>query len=440
MKDMTKGSPVRLLLGFSLPLMVGNIFQQLYTFVDALIVGRRVGILALDALGATEWMTFIMFGVISGLMQGCAIMISRYFGEKQISLLQKSVFSTYIIAGAGALLFTVAGQMLIYPGLKLLKTPAEILEIAQMYLKILYAGIPVTFFYNLYAAILRAFGDSKKPLQAMLIASLGNVVLDLIFVVNLDMGIAGAAYGTLLAQGIAGIYCAAAVHKIELCRIRRSNRLLDKSIFREQLKLGVPMGLQNIITAVGGLVVQAVVNGFGILFLTGYVAANKLYVLMEIAASAYAQGMLTYAAQNKGVGDKKRMKDGLAAAVIIGVVTSLIMSLIMLLAGKNIISLFITDEIIDISAAVGIGYRFLQLLAFFFSLLYCLYIIRAYIQGIGNTIVPMASSFVQVIMRVGCALLLTRLIGSTGIFWGEITAWLGADIFLIVFLVCNRER
>lgn len=437
MRDMTKGSPARLLLGFSLPLMLGNIFQQLYTFVDALIVGRRVGVYALDALGATEWMVFIMFGTISGLTQGCAIVISRYFGAKQCNLLQKSVFSTYIVAGIGALLLTAVGQMAIYPGLKLLRTPVEILEIAYIYLKILYAGIPITFFFNLHAAILRAFGDSKKPLYAMLIASMGNIVLDLVFVVNLKMGIAGAACGTLLAQGIAGIYCAVAVHKIELCRIGKHNRILERGIFWEQLKLGVPMGLQNIITAAGGLVVQAVVNGFGILFITGYVAANKLYVLLEIAASSYAQGMLAYTAQNRGAGNQGRIKAGLKAALVVGVVTSLAMSLVMFLAGKDIIGLFITEEAIDCSAAVEIGYSFLKLLAIFFSLLYCLYIIRAYIQGLGNTIAPMASSFVQVAMRVGCALILTRLIGNTGIFWGEVMTWLGADIFLIIFMVRN---
>lgn len=440
MKDMTKGSPAGLLLGFSLPLMLGNLFQQLYTFVDALIVGRRVSVYALDALGATEWLTFIMFGVISGLMQGCAIVISRHFGEKQYDLLQKSIFGTYVIAGIGALLLTVVGQMAIYPSLKWLRTPAEILEIAHAYLKILYAGIPVTFFYNLYAAILRAFGDSKKPLHAMLIASLGNIVLDLIFVVNLNMGIAGTAWGTLISQGIAGVYCAAAVYKLDLCRIEKRNRHLEQGILREQLQMGVPMGLQNMITAAGGLVVQAVVNGCGILFITGYVAANKLYVLLEIAASSYAQGMLTYTAQNRGTGDKKRMKDGLAAALTIGVVTSLAMSLIMFLAGKDIIGLFITEEAIDSGAAVEIGYRFLKLLAVFFSLLYCLYIIRAYIQGFGNSVIPMASSFVQVVMRVGCALLLIRLIGNTGIFWGEVMAWTGADIFLVVFLVGNWKR
>lgn len=186
--------------------------------------------------------------------------------------------------------------------------------------------------------------------------------------------------------------------------------------------------------------VQAVVNVFGILFITGYVAANRLYVLLEIAASSYAQGMLAYTAQNRGAGNQGRIKEGLKAALVVGVVTSLAMSLVMFLAGKDIISLFITEEAIDWGAAVEIGYSFLKLLAIFFSLLYCLYIIRAHIQGLGNTIAPMASSFVQVAMRAGCALMLTRLIGNTGIFWGEVMAWLGADIFLILFMVRNCRK
>lgn len=439
-KDMTIGSPARLLLTFSMPLMLGNLFQQLYTFVDALIVGQCVSAHALAALGATEWLTFIMFGVISGMTQGCSVVIARFFGEKRIELLKKAVYACLWLAAAGAVLFVLAGQIIIGPMLDILRTPVEVHGMTQTYLRILYAAVPVTFFYNITAAILRALGNSKKPLHAMMIASLGNIVFDLFFVMGLNMGIAGAALGTVLAQILAAVYCLAAVRKIEICRLGKESRVLDGRILREEIKMGIPMGVQNIITAIGGLVVQATVNGFGILFLTGYAAANKLYVLLEIAATSYGQGILTYTAQNIGNGDAKRIRGGLYAALLIGAATALIMSGIMVFAGGDIVGLFIKEHENGAEEMIRVGYHYLCVLSLGFPLLYWLYVFRACIQGMGDSIIPMLSSLVQVFMRVMCALLLTRMVGKEGIFWGEVLAWTGADLLLSFICVKRISR
>ena len=439
-KDMTIGSPARLLLTFSMPLMLGNLFQQLYTFVDALIVGQCVSAHALAALGATEWLTFIMFGVISGMTQGCSVVIARFFGEKRIELLKKAVYACLWLAAAGAVLFVLVGQIIIGPMLEILRTPVEVHGMTQTYLRILYAAVPVTFFYNITAAILRALGNSKKPLHAMMIASLGNIVFDLFFVMGLNMGIAGAALGTVLAQILAAVYCLAAVRKIEICRLGKESRVLDGRILREEIKMGIPMGVQNIITAIGGLVVQATVTGFGILFLTGYAAANKLYVLLEIAATSYGQGILTYTAQNIGNGDAKRIRGGLYAALLIGAATALIMSGIMVFAGGDIVGLFIKEHENGAEEMIRVGYHYLCVLSLGFPLLYWLYVFRACIQGMGDSIIPMLSSLVQVFMRVMCALLLTRMVGKEGIFWGEVLAWTGADLLLSFICVKRISR
>lgn len=182
------------MLAFSMPLMLGNLFQQLYTFVDALIVGQYVSSNALAALGGTEWLIFIMFGVIQGITQGSSVLIARFFGEKQTASLKQALYSSYCIATVGAIVFTAMGQALIVPSLRLLQTPPEVFALTKTYLRILYAGVPVTFLYNIAAAILRALGNSKRPLHAMIIASMGNIILDLLFVVKLNMGIAGAAF------------------------------------------------------------------------------------------------------------------------------------------------------------------------------------------------------------------------------------------------------
>lgn len=439
-KDMTTGSPTRLLLAFSMPLMLGNLFQQLYTFVDALIVGQCVSANALAALGATEWLTFIMFGVIQGITQGCSVVIAGFFGEKRIDALKRAIYGGCLIAVVGAAGFTAAGQIAIVPGLRMLRTPSEVFGLTKEYLRILYAGVPITFLYNIAAAVLRALGNSKRPLHAMIIASLANIVLDLLFVMEFNMGIAGAAYGTVLAQALAAAYCVIAVRKIEVCRLDRESRVIDRSILWEQIRIGIPMGAQNIITAAGGLVVQATVNGFGILFLTGYAAANKLYVLLEIAATSYGHGILTYTAQNKGIGNAKRIREGLISALLIGIVTAVVMSGIMVLGGQQIVGLFIKASEAGASEMVHVGYSYLCVLALGFPLLYCLYVLRACIQGMGDSVMPMLSSFVQVFMRVMGALFLTRLIGHEGVFWGEVLAWIGADVFLGVVCVKRLNK
>ena len=376
-KDMTKGTPAKLILSFAFPLMAGNVFQQLYTFVDTLIVGQKLGIQALAAMGATEWLCFVMYGFVQGITQGCSVIISRYFGEKQREQVQQSVFTAYIIAAIMAVLFVGVGQALLYPALKFLQTPPEILKMAYTYLKILYTGIPITFAYNILAAILRAFGNSRAPLTAMIIASLSNIVLDVWFVIVLGWDIRGAAYGTLAAQMLAAAYCAVVIRNIEDARIGKQYRKLEIQSLKEQLRLGIPMGLQNIITAMGGLVVQSVINGFGILFIAGYTAANKLYGLLEIAASSYGYALSTYTAQNVGAGEKQRIKKGFTDAILIGIVTGMLMSLIMLAFGKPILQLFVSETEVMVQEAIRIGYHFLCILVkfqrfFYFWIRFCI--------------------------------------------------------------------
>ncbi len=439
-RNMTTGKPFLLLLGFSLPLMLGTVFQQLYTFADALIVGQVIGPFAMAAISSTEWITFIMFSVIGGITQGCSVIISGFFGKEDKDNTEKSIYSTYSISLITALVFTVLGQLMISPVLTLLHTPAEIIELTALYLRILFAGIPVTVLYNMLAAIMRALGNSRQPLNAMIIASLLNIALDLLFIVVMDMGIVGAAIATIIGQGIACLYCILFIRHTKMYTMKKNNRILTGTIATEQLKLGLPMGIQSVITATGGLFVQATANGFGIVFVTGYAAANKLYALLEIAATSYAQGTLTYTAQNNGNHNRKRIKDGLFASLLIGCLTAIIMSCIMLFAGKAILGLFITSSEIDVAGAISIGYQFLRILAFAFPLLYVLYIVRACVQGLGDSFYPMLSSFIQVIMRVGCALLLTKVIGHSGIFWGEICAWIGADVFLGFVLLHKYQK
>ncbi len=428
--DMTTGKPGMIILKFALPLMLGNVFQQLYTFADTVVVGKVLGVNALAALGAVEWLIFLMFGFIQGLTQGFSIALSQCFGAADYKRLRKSAISAIYLSIGAAAVFTLLGQIMISPVLRLLRTPGTIVGFSESYLRVLYAGIPITIAYNLLAAILRALGNSKAPLYAMFAASVCNIILDILFVYGFGWGIGGAAFATLLSQILAAVFCLIKLKGIELLRFEKEEYALDRNLCSLQLKLGIPLGLQNVITAAGGLIVQSVINGFGVLFIAGYTAAGKLYGLLEMAASSYGYAMSSYAGQNMGAGRPDRVRKGLQSATVIGILTACLMSVVMLTLGKPILGCFISGDEETIKATIRIGYQFLMVLAGFFPLLYVLYIIRACLQGMGNTILPMVSSIGQLVMRTGCALLLPLLIGESGVFWGEILAWICADVIL----------
>ena len=439
-KDMTSGSPAGLILRFALPLMLGNVFQQFYTFVDTMVVGQALGVKALAALGAAEWLTFLMFGLVQGLVQGFSLVMARQFGAGDEKGLKKAVAGAVWLSLGAAFLFTALGQLMLRPVLLLLRTPADIIDLALIYLRILYARLPVAFAYNMLAALLRALGNSKTPLQAMTLSSFCNIALDLLFVFGFGWGIQGAAAATVLAQILAACFCCVKLRGSGLFSLGNKEYYPDREVIREQLKLGLPMGLQNMITAMGGLIVQSVINGFGVLFIAGYTAANKLYGLLEIAASSYGYAMSTYSGQNMGAARYDRIGKGLRAANLIGAATALLMSAIMVFLGKPVLGCFLTGDSVTVEGAMRIGYHFLLVLAFFFPFLYILYVTRSCIQGMGNSLLPMISSIVQLVMRTGCALLLPALIGESGVFYGEVCAWLGADLLLAFsYFYCMRK-
>lgn len=439
-KDMTSGSPAGLILRFALPLMLGNVFQQFYTFVDTMVVGQALGVKALAALGAAEWLTFLMFGLVQGLVQGFSLVMARQFGAGDDKGLKKAVAGAVWLSLGAAVLFTALGQLMLRPVLLLLRTPTEIIDLTLIYLRILYASLPVAFAYNLLAALLRALGNSKTPLQAMTLSSFCNIALDLLFVFGFGWGIQGAAAATVLAQILAACFCCVKLRGSGLFSLGNKEYYPDRDVIKEQLKLGLPMGLQNMITAMGGLIVQSVINGFGVLFIAGYTAANKLYGLLEIAASSYGYAMSTYSGQNMGAARYDRIGKGLRAANLIGAATALLMSAIMVFLGKPVLGCFLTGDSVTVEGAMRIGYYFLLVLAVFFPFLYILYVTRSCIQGMGNSLLPMISSIVQLVMRTGCALLLPALIGESGVFYGEVCAWLGADLLLAFsYFYCMKK-
>ena len=295
----------------------------------------------------------------------------------------------------------------------------------------MFAGIPIVMLYNLLACILRALGDGRTPLNAMIVASFTNIALDILFVLVFHFGIAGAAAATLIAQLISALFCIYHIRKIEILSFRKTDFRFHEGMTRKLLILGSPMAFQNGIIAVGGMIVQSVVNGFGVIFIAGFTATNKLYGLLEIAATSYGYAMVTYVGQNLGAGQIRRIRQGVRSAVIIGTVTAVIIAVIMLLGGKYILSLFISGTPEEYEMTMSIAYYYLAIMSICLPILYLLHVVRSSIQGMGNTVLPMLSGVAEFIMRTLSALLLPALVGQSGIFFAEILAWIGADVILV---------
>lgn len=429
--NMTQGKPTSLILTFAFPLMIGNIFQQLYTVIDTMVVGRALGVSALAALGATDWLNWLFSGLVQGLSQGFSIQMAQEFGAGNYRRLKKVILNAIFLSILCAILVLIISQACARPVLRLLHTPEDILGNSLLYLRIIFWGIPIIMAYNLSASILRALGDGQTPLRAMILAAITNIVLDLIFVLVFHRGIAGAAIATLLAQLLSSAYCFYYIRKIEVLRTEKENFSPDKSICQRLLFLGYPVAFQNAVIFIGGMIVQSVVNSFGVIFIAGFTATNKLYGILECAATSYGYSMATYSGQNLGAGQIRRIQQGVRDAFFISLITSCSIAACMILLGRNILGWFLSGEPQQVEAALNIAYHYLFIMSLFLPTLYLLYIIRSTLQGIGNTIMPMISGFAEFIMRVGTAIILSRFMGQEGIFYAEILAWIGADIILL---------
>lgn len=440
-KDMTKGKPAKLILGFALPLMFGNIFQQLYSMVDTIVVGRVVGVEALASVGAASWLDWLVLGIVMGMTQGFGILMSQKYGAGDMEGLRRAVMMSIYLSAVIAALFTTLSLLATRPLLELLKTPDNTIDGAQLYISIIFCGITVIVAYNLFAGILRALGDSKTPLYAMIVASVVNIVLDIAFVAGLGMGIAGVAVATLLAQMCACVYCFLAVRRIRFLNFSKADRRWDGGTAGQLLRLGTPVAFQNGIIASGGLVVQYIVNGFGFLFVAGVTAAHKLCGLMEMAGTSMGAAVATFAGQNLGAGQSARIRQGVRSAVRISGVLALSIAAFIIVGGKWAVRLFITGTPEVVEEVVGVAYPYLVIMSVMLIVLYMLFIFRSVLQGMGDTVIPMVSGIVELLMRISMALVLPMLLKEYGVYFAEVSAWLGAALLLAAayFLRMKRE-
>ena len=431
-KDMTSGNPVKLILVFALPILAGNLLQQLYSLIDSLIIGQLLGVTALTAVSASGWLDWAVLSVPMGLAQGYSIRAAQCYGGKRADELKRTVAQSYLISAAVTLVLEIVSQALLRPVLTWMNSPEETIRLTEHYLRILYAGLPVVMCLNVFSGFLHALGNSRTPLLALACSTAVNILLDWWFVGSLGLGTNGGAYATVIAQAVSAAVCLAAVLRIPDLRPRREDYRPDRAVIAKLVRLGFPIAFQNLIISLGGLVLQSVVNAFGFVFMAGYNAASRLQGLVEIAGASLGNAAGTFTGQNTGADEKERVRLGLRRSAQIGFLLAVTVGMIIVLLGKPILSLFIRDEAELAGQVLAIGYDFLRVMAAGLPMLYLLFVYRSTLQGLGDTLIPMVSGFAELALRVGTALLLPKLLGYWGIYIAEISAWIGAGIFLIL--------
>ncbi|MBQ0040186.1 MAG: MATE family efflux transporter [Treponema sp.] len=430
-KIMTEGETLPILIKFALPLVAGNVFQLMYTFFDTAIVGKYLGVQALAALGAVEYLIWLLYGMVQGVTQGFSIKMAQDFGAGDVKSLKKVVGNSVVLSIVTSLVLIALGIFTSRPILLLLHTPEEILPLSTLYINILFAGLPVIFAYNLLAGLLRSLGNSKTPLHAVVVSSVINITLDLLFVLVFKWGIAGAAIATLIAQIVASVFCFMHLKKIPQVQIAKSDLHLDGALSKKLYMLGLPLAVQGSIIAIGGMIVEFVVNSFGVAFIAAYVAVTKLYGLLDIAATSFGFALMTFVGQNHGAKLYGRIKDGTKSGMTLSLTCSVIIATVMVIFGKTVLTLFVNTDDADGALVMETAYRYLRLMSLFLPILYLLWLTRSIIQGLGNTFIPMVSGIMEFVMRTGSALILPMFIGANGILYAEVLAWIGADLVLL---------
>ncbi|VYU69808.1 MATE family efflux transporter [Clostridium tertium] len=430
-KDMTTGNPVKLILLFSIPLLIGNVFQQFYSMVDTIIVGRFVGVDALAAVGSTGSMAFLINGFVVGLSSGFCVLISQRFGAKDEDGLKKATSSALVLSLIATIIVTIISMVSARPLLTLMNTPDNIINDAYTYIIIIYAGTIATVAYNILASILRALGDSKTPLYFLIIASILNIVLDIVFIVNFNMGVAGAAYATIISQAVSSILCLIYTYKrYKILRLKKEDFKVKKRVYIKHLKIGIPMALQFSITALGIMTVQGALNVFGSTVIAAYTAASKVLQIVMQPAITFGVTMATYCGQNLGARNYERIKEGVKKCIQISIVTSIIAGLILVFGGKFFVGLFISNP--D-AAILAYAQECLNYAAIFFIPLGLIFIYRNALQGMGESFVPMMAGAYELIARAIVAFTLPKFIGYTGICLSDPIAWLAAAIPLGIY-------
>lgn len=437
-RDMTQGSPVKLILGFAMPMLLGLLFQQFYSMVDTIIVGKWLGVDSLAAVGSTGSINFMIIGFCMGVCSGFAIPVAQRFGSKDYVSLRKFVANSVWVSAVLASVMTVAVCLLCMPILRFMKTPANIIDEAYAYIFVIFLGIPVTYLYNLLSGIIRSLGDSRTPVYFLILSSIINIALDIVSIGYLHMGVAGPAWATVISQGISGGLCLVYMHrKFEILHLQKNEWRLDWHYVQNLLFMGIPMGLQYSITAIGSVILQTAVNGLGSSAVAAVTAGGKVSMFFCCPFDALGGTIATYAGQNVGAKKPERINSGIRAAVIIGFIYSVAACAVLVFFGETIALLFLdADQVVILSRV----HKFVMVNSAFYMALTLVNVVRFCIQGMGFSVFAILAGVCEMIARAIMGFGLVPLLGFDAVCFANPLAWVMADAFLIpAYIICWRK-
>lgn len=437
-KDLTVGSPFRLIVAFAIPMILGNLFQQLYNFVDTMIVGHLLGVDALAGVGATGGINFLILGFCMGMCAGFAIPVAQRFGAKDETNLRKYVANALYLSIAFSIVITVVVALLCRNILVWMRTPDNIIDYSYAYILTIFIGIPVTFLYNILAGIIRAIGDSKTPLYFLILSTFINVGLDFVFIALFKWGVFGAAFATVISQLISGVLCVIVIiRKFPILHVSKDEWKIDKNCMRTLVGMGLPMGLQYSITAIGSVILQSNVNVLGSTSVAAVTAASKVNMLFICVLDALGASMATYGGQNLGANRIDRIRKGTGAAVILGIGYSLLAFVAVIFVGRPLVNLFVDvpqPDMIDMACKHSV----ITMAAL--SLLVFVNVLRFLIQGVGYSSFAILAGVLEMIARTIAGVVFIPCFGFIGACFASPFAWLLADMFLVpaFFFVTKR--
>lgn len=437
-KDMTSGSTMKLILGFAVPLLMGMLFQQVYSLVDTIIVGRFLGVSALAAVGATGSINFLIIGFCQGICNGFALPVAQRFGAKDYDGLRKYVGNSAVLSiifGGAITLITV---ITCRPILELMQTPADIIDMSYHYIVVIFAGIPAIILYNILSAYLRSLGDSITPVIFLVLSAGLNIGLDLLFIVTFHWGVFGAAFATVLSQAVSGILCLILIiKKFDILHLAHDDWRLDWRYSKYLLIMGLPMGLQYSITAIGSVILQASVNTLGSTAVASMTAGSRISMFVVCPFDALGSTMATFGGQNVGAGRLDRLGRGLRSAVILGAVYSALILVVLIFFGRGLILLFVSA---NEAAVIAQAKQFLVTNAAFYLMLALVNIVRFLIQGMGFSGFAVFAGVFEMVARTLIGLVFVPIFGFTAACSANPLAWIFADCFLIpAFFHCRKK-
>lgn len=439
-KDMTKGGASKLLISFTIPLFIGNVFQQLYSMIDTIIVGRFVGVEALAAVGSTGGFSFLLIGFAIGLAQGFSVLISQRFGARDPEGMRKVYTQSIICAFVVTTIISLVFYLLSMPMLRLVNTPENIIDMANDYLSIIYLFLNSAVFYNLFSSVLRALGDSKSPVLFLLISSVLNIILDLFFVVVIPLAAKGVAIATVIAQAISALASYIYINKkFPVFRTRKEDWKLDKNTCKRLLAIGIPGAIQYSVCAIGVIIVQAFLNGFGSNAVAAYSVGCKIENVVTQFYPALGIALSTYCGQNLGAGRIERIRKGFKSGLFITIAYSVFALVAIYFIAEPLSYIFVDKNTTSIEV-IDMAVQYSIIVSYFFIPLGMIFIYRSGSQGLGSGSIPMISSVTELILRVVSVMILPSLIGYVGICLASPSAWIGAGFILPIFAYAHIRK